>query len=184
MLWPLVQAIQQDEIELFGRRYSEGVSELKARRLLDRRTYQHAGQLPAMDPEERRGLAKRCLDDGPNAGRRELTALAQAKLSFVLRTLERCSQFNCRVFASMVPRTARRTRGDFLRKDYAYLFQRFFYYLEDLGPSTLGLVVFDEIERSKSHILISQMAVTFFRRKQGAFGQVESFPSRCSYTAS
>lgn len=167
MLWSLVQAIQQDEFAIFGRRYSEGVRELKAKRLLDRRTYIHAAQLPTMGPEERRALAKRCLDDGPHAGRREITAPAQAKLVFVLRALERCAQFNCRIFASAVPANAPRTAGDFLRRDYAYLFERFFYFLEDLGPNALGLVVFDEIERSKSHILISQMARYFLQTERG-----------------
>lgn len=44
-----------------------------------------------------------------------------------------------------------------LRKDYAYLFERFFYFLEDINPAASGIVVFDELEKSKSHILLGQM---------------------------
>jgi hypothetical protein len=47
-----------------------------------------------------------------------------------------------------------------LRKDYAYLFERFFYFLEDessnSGYGQQGVLVFDELEKSKSHILINQ----------------------------
>ncbi|HET7231993.1 MAG TPA: DUF3800 domain-containing protein [Longimicrobium sp.] len=52
------------------------------------------------------------------------------------------------------PRTA---NPEVLRKDYAYLFERYFYFLEDAGENSLGLVVFDELERVQSHILIEQM---------------------------
>ena len=44
-----------------------------------------------------------------------------------------------------------------MRKDYAYLFERFFYFLEDSAADEQGIVVFDELEKSKSHLLIDQM---------------------------
>ena len=44
-----------------------------------------------------------------------------------------------------------------LRKDYAYLFERFFYFLEDNAAREQGIVVFDELEKSQSHLLIDQM---------------------------
>jgi hypothetical protein len=37
------------------------------------------------------------------------------------------------------------------------LFERFFYFLEDSDQDALGLVVFDELERVQSHLLIEQM---------------------------
>ena len=60
----------------------------------------------------------------------------------------------------MVEINAPRTSSDGLRKDYAYLFQRFFYFLEDesadRGFPQRGIIVFDELERSQSHLLIDQ----------------------------
>ncbi|MEJ2431565.1 MAG: DUF3800 domain-containing protein, partial [Deltaproteobacteria bacterium] len=50
-----------------------------------------------------------------------------------------------------------RPMPEHLRKDYAYLFERFYYFLEDYGPASMGIVAFDELERSRSHILIDQM---------------------------
>ncbi len=52
--------------------------------------------------------------------------------------------------------THRGTEAGGLRKDYAYLFQRFFYFLQDIGDEQ-GIVVFDELEKSQSHLLIDQM---------------------------
>jgi hypothetical protein len=50
--------------------------------------------------------------------------------------------------------------GGGLRKDYGYLFERFFYFLEDQSTQSgfpqQGVVVFDELDKSKSHILIDQ----------------------------
>lgn len=56
---------------------------------------------------------------------------------------------------------APRPAGDFLRKDYAYLFERFFYYLEDISGDEMGIVVFDELEKARCRILIDQMARYF-----------------------
>jgi len=36
---------------------------------------------------------------------------------------------------------------DYLRKDYSFLFERFFYYLEDKDELSSGIVVFDELEK-------------------------------------
>jgi hypothetical protein len=47
--------------------------------------------------------------------------------------------------------------SDHLRKDYVYLFERFFYFLEDMGPNAYGVVVFDELEKIQSHLLLTQM---------------------------
>jgi hypothetical protein len=44
-----------------------------------------------------------------------------------------------------------------LRKDYIYLFERFYYFLEDNHLEPGGIVVFDELDRSASHMLLSQM---------------------------
>lgn len=59
-----------------------------------------------------------------------------------------------------------------LRKDYAYLFERFFYFLEDIaietGHAQQGLVVFDELEKSRSHILVGQIYAYF---KETAIGR-------------
>ena len=89
-----------------------------------------------------------------------LKALAQAKLDYVASAFRICHDFGCRAFASIVETDAPPTEAGGLRKDYAYLFQRFFYFLQDMGDEQ-GIVVFDELEKSQSHLLIDQMRQYF-----------------------
>lgn len=54
-----------------------------------------------------------------------------------------------------------------LRKDYAYLFERFFYFLNSEDSSPMGYLVFDEIEKSASQILLNQVSAYFVRTGNG-----------------
>lgn len=163
---------QAAEEEFFGQRVTRGLLELKSKKILKRKVFRLAAQMPPLAPSERRELARQCLLKGRQqpAGsptRAELTALAQAKLAFVERLLELCARYRMFAFASIVDRDAPRPRGDFLRKDYAYLFERYFYFLEDRGAETLGLVVFDELERTQCHLLLDQMSRYFQNTASG-----------------
>jgi Protein of unknown function (DUF3800) len=160
-LWDLVHKVQQAEVRCFGQRYTPADREAKAKVLLKRKTFRLANQLPPIEPGERRELARGCLRDGGSASRQQLTALAQAKLDFVKTVLDLCATCHVKAFASIVPRVAPRPTSGFLRKDYSYLFQRFFYFLEDSSATELGLVIFDELERSQCHLLVDQMAKYF-----------------------
>lgn len=156
-LWDLVRDLQAAEVRLFGKRYTENSGELKGKKLLKRKVYRHADQMAPIPDGERISLARRCLENGPGVGFREITALAQAKLAYVSEALNICAAHRCKVFASIVNKDAPQSSTDFLRKDYAFLFERFFYFLEDNAPGHSGIVVFDELEKSRSHILVAQM---------------------------
>lgn len=166
-LWNLITALQSAELRIFGRRYSENERELKATKILKSKTFRLASQLPAIPEEERRLLARQCLESGDTSGRDELTALAQAKIAYANEALDICGRFRCRAFASIVTPDAPRPEATHLRKDYAYLFERFFYFLEDQGGAVSGIVVFDELEKSQSHVLVGQMDRYFKRTFKG-----------------
>ncbi len=51
--------------------------------------------------------------------------------------------------------------------DYAYLFERFYYYLEDKASEPMGVVVFDELEKSRCHLLVNQMEEYFLKTTKG-----------------
>jgi hypothetical protein len=160
-LWGLVQELHDAEIAHFGRRYSGGTRELKGKKILKRKVFRHAELNCEVLPHEVPDLAKPILDNGaPNCNVRSLKALALAKIAYVSDVFKICSTTGCRVFASVVENDVPRTSRDGLRKDYAYLFQRFFYFLEDesarCGIPQRGIIVFDELEKSRSHILIDQ----------------------------
>ena len=156
-LWNLITTLHAIEVEHFGRRFTEGKRELKGAKLLNVKTFRLAQQAPPIALPARTELARQALDAGHAVQGHQLTALAQAKLSFVREALITMARFHCRCFASIIDRDAPRPAANYLRKDYAYLFERIFYCLEDLGEGQFGIVVFDEIEKSSSHILLDQM---------------------------
>lgn len=176
-LWNLIQAVQDAEIRNFGTRYSQGQRELKAKKILKKKTFRQARQAQSFAPEERRELAKRCLEAGNEAGKREITALAQAKLAYIEEVLEICARYRCRTFASIIDAHGPEPHAcDYLRKDYAFLFERFFYYLEDKDEFSSGIVVFDELEKTKSHILVNQMDSYFKCTSKGRFRSSRIIP--------
>ncbi len=129
-----------------------------------------------MEPHERQEYAKRCLLAGSSAGRKEMTALAQAKLAYVGDVLDTCGQYRCKALASIVSATAQRPTSDFLRKDYVYLFERFFYFLEDSPYRASGIIVFDELDKAKSHILLEQMTGYFLKTSTGRMRASQVIP--------
>lgn len=54
-----------------------------------------------------------------------------------------------------------------LRKDYAYLFERFYYFLNSKPTDPMGYLVFDELDKSASHVLLNQVAQYFVRTQKG-----------------
>lgn len=175
-LWRLVNQMHDAEQAHFGRRYSDGPHELKGTKILKAKTFHHLKLNCQVGPHEAPALAKEILDDGArNSSVRHLKALAIAKTAYVSAVFSMASEYGCKIFASMVEIDAPQTANDGLRKDYGYLFQRFFYFLEDeaqtSGISEQGIIVFDELEKSKSHILIDQ-AHRYF--KETAIGRARS----------
>jgi Protein of unknown function (DUF3800) len=176
-LWSLILALRETEVRCFGTRYTAGQAELKAKKLLKTKVFRHAALLPPLPPEERCELARRCIENGAGAGMREWAALAQAKIAYVREALEICAHFRCRAFASIVNPSSPVPPGrEHLRKDYAYLFERFFYFLEDTCPRDVGVVVFDELERVQSHILTEQMGSYFLHSATGRHRAMRILP--------
>jgi hypothetical protein len=114
--------------------------------------------LPPIPIAERTENARKALDPSLPVTKQGLTSLAQAKLDYARQILELSIQYRCKVFASIVadPRTIPSDQN-MLRKDYVYLFERFYYFLEDKKDSPQGIVVFDELDKSASHLVLGQM---------------------------
>ena len=166
-VWNLIQAMHEAELRQFGRRYSAGRDELKAKKLISAQVFRQAAWVPPIPSHERTALARQCLECGQGARMQAIAALAQAKLEYVKEVLELCARFRGRAFASIVDKDSHKPASDHLRKDYAYLFERFFYFLEDVGPNAFGVAVFDELEKIQSHILVGQMDSYFKRTLRG-----------------
>ena len=176
-LWNLIQAIRAAEIQFFGVHLGEVGVEFKGKKLLKNKTFRLARQGPAIEPNQRRHLAHEFLmkgwreqQGGPQEARTrdEFTAYGQAARAFVLRILEICARYHAKTFAALVSIDAPRAADpNMLRRDYAFLFQRFYFCLEDRSPTEMGLVVFDELEKAQSRILIHQMERYFLETETG-----------------
>jgi hypothetical protein len=169
-LWGFIRSAHELEVNCFGRKYRGIDSEIKARTFLKRKTFRLANQLPPIHLPERTFLAKRALDNGEAVTKSELTALAQAKLDYVARLLELCHRYRLKVFASIIlDEKSIPADKEMLRKDYVYLFERFYYFLEDRRDESRGIVVFDELDKSSSHLLLGQMDRYFKRTVKGRY---------------
>jgi hypothetical protein len=183
-LWPLICAIHRAEVIFFGQRLSKEGVELKAMDLLKRKVFRHAAQLPPFDSANRTALARDALVEGASARaeartsrhtRNQLTALAQAKLGFVHEVFTLCSKHGCRAFASMVVRGApRRPNHNYLRKDYAFLFERFHYLLEEINHH--GFLVLDELDQSLNQKLVATMHAYFDETATGRMRAMRIMP--------
>lgn len=166
-LWKLVCALNEAEERILGIRYSREKEEIKAKKFLKTKVFRLAKALPPIPEADRMRLSRECILQGESAGREQLAALAQAKLAFVEEALNLCLEYRCRAFASIVDIHSPVPDRSLLRKDYAYLFERFFYYLEDRSPIEQGIVVFDELDKSAAHILLDQMEAYFRNFRTG-----------------
>lgn len=166
-LWPLIYALHRTELTYFGCRYGTEERELKAKRLLKAKTFRQAKGAEPLKADERRKLARKCLQRGAGATPRQQAALAQAKIGYVSKVLDLAASFGCKAFASIAPKEAPRPTDDYLRRDYAFLFERFYFFLEQQRGDPRGIVVFDELGRSQSHLLIDQMERYFMGTQKG-----------------
>jgi len=174
-LWSLIQEIKSIKEKYFGDFYKNNNEELKAKKLLKKKTFRLAAQMTLIDDAHLYDLTDFCLRNGQVAKRIHLTSLAQSKIKYVEEVFNICLKYQCKIFASIIdyksiesqPRLADFSDLDFLRKDYSFLFERYFYFLEDNPKKEMGVVVFDELEKSKSHILIDQMSRYFMQTRKG-----------------
>jgi len=179
-LWNLIRAIRSAEKEHFGDYFRNlRGAEPKAKTLLKRKRFRMAQRPIDVPADEIRELAHSALAKGKaareqgraesGATRLELVAYSRAVLDFVHEVLNIAARHGATVFAAVVDRNALRPGPGLLRKDYVYLFERYFYYLETRRPDERGLVVFDELDKAQSHILIQQMAQYFLGTDTGRY---------------
>lgn len=186
-LWNLIQAIRSSEREHFGdylRNLFSG--EIKGRTLLKSKRFKSAAREVLIAPEELVTLAHSCLQKGmaassqglaeSGATEREIVAYCRQVLKFVHRVIDLAANYSVQVFASIVDVAAPRPEPSRLRKDYVYLFERYFYFLETLPLRERGLVVFDELDKAQSHILLQQMAAYFLGTPTGRYRSLRIVP--------
>jgi hypothetical protein len=179
-LWSFVQDVAATQELCFGGALKDLAPEheFKGKNLLAADKFRFARQGPAMSIAQRQELARaflqrRVTDAAPRKA--EFTAYGQACLAYVEELLALCGAYGVRVFASMVGQDAPASANPAaLRRDLAFLFERYAYYIEDLRaapvspePDAVGLLVFDELERAQCRRLLDRMESYFVRTENG-----------------
>lgn len=167
-LWALITELNNAQQRHFDLQLFKAYGqEAKPQKLLKVKTFKHASQMPSIPLDERRQLAGEILRDGTAVTKPRLTALAQAKIAYCQHALDICKSFGCVAFASIVPNDLHRPPIEFLRKDYAFLFERFYHFLNARPDNPMGTIVFDELDKSQSHLLLTQMEEYFIKTANG-----------------
>ncbi|HNY27900.1 MAG TPA: DUF3800 domain-containing protein [Candidatus Sumerlaeota bacterium] len=185
-LWNLILSIRSAELEFFGVRLADVGIELKGKKLLKRKIFRLAGEGEPVSPTERLDLVRTLLLRNFAAKKkklqippkqRELISYGQAVLAFVGRVLAIMAQHRVKTFAALVETSAPHpVNNDFLRRDYAFLFERFYYHLQTLDEAEMGLIVFDELEKVQSRILLEQMGHYFLDTGKGTLRSARIVP--------
>lgn len=173
-LWPFVRAAGQLELDCFGCRLSLYKREIKGSTLLDRKRFRFAAQDVLMLDEARRKHCRRFLTKGLEKGkptREEFTAYGQACLLMADGLFQLLQEQGAVLFASAIPshvvRPSDSTTPDFLRKDHVFLFERYFYLLEEKKEH--GLLVFDESDTVEDRRFVGRLERYFTRTTKGRY---------------
>lgn len=176
-LWNLIQTIRDAELQFFGVHMAEVGVEFKGKKLLKNKVFRHAQQKPPIEPNRRRDLVREFLlkgwreaKGGPTEPRTsdEFAAYGQAVKAFVTRVFQIAASYRVKTFGAIVGKNAPKpTAPNMLRRDYAFLFERFYYYLEEVSATEMGIVVFDELEKAQCRILINQIERYFLETQKG-----------------
>ena len=173
-LWPFVQEMQRLEVECFGCRLDVYGKELKGSTLVDRKRFRFAGQGELLPDNERRGhcrsfLANSRRDRAPTG--LEFTAYGQACLRMARDMVALLKRFGAVLFAAAIPRGVAKPRDyrfdDYLRKDFVFLLERFFYFLET--KQEYGVLVMDETEKREDRRFVARMEDYFTKTATGRF---------------
>lgn len=169
-LWNIISQLKNLEEQLLGIRYGTQTREIKGKKFLKRKVFKQAASFPPIPFDERVILSRQCIENGAMANKKQMAALSKAKLDYVRKLLEICTQYNLKIFASISSEPIRETDDEtdgLLRRDYVYVFERIYYYLEDKKREDQGIIVFDELEKSKIHILVGQIENYFKKTAKG-----------------
>lgn len=173
-LWSFMQAAQRMELHCFGERLALYQKEIKGSTLLDRKRFRFAGQDAQMDHEERRRHCRSFLTKGLERGvpsRDEFTAYGQACLEMADGIFQLLSEHDAKLFAAVIPRGIKRPDTheavDFLRKDHVFLFERFFYFLEEKRED--GILVMDEVDQAEDRRFVRRLERYFTRTTTGRY---------------
>jgi len=171
-IWPFIRQMRNLEVRIFGEELHNFGIEIKGAKMLNRPRYRMASGLDPLNYEERRNLCLSLLrrqDNTPKGN--ELFAYAQANIEFARGIFQILFDNEAKIFASAIPKGVIREEDLFnevlLRKDYVFLFERYFYFLE--REDQTGLIIMDETDKKLDKLFIKQMHRYFTHTENGKY---------------
>jgi len=153
------------ELHCFGQR----LVEFKGSKLLSKKKFEWAARETEFPDERRRDLVRKFLENKERAKVDQYTAYGQACLKMAQGIVKFLVDMDAVVFVVSIPCQARRPANsryqDFLRKDQVFLFERFYYFLEEKNEH--GVIVMDETERIQDNRFVVQMEKYFSKTENG-----------------
>jgi hypothetical protein len=183
-VWPLVLA-QRKLKERFLSSFDPQTTipqesqEPKTSDLLRAQAFKLAGVRPWLTDAEIESCVREArLRRGQPLAHHVLAATNQGKIRYVEELLALCKMVDARVFATVTEKTAPIQKNrDYLGKDFSFLFQRVYAYLEQQASGERGLLVFDERDDAFSKKLIDQMHRYFCDTMNGQLRAARVLPS-------
>ena len=168
-LWRFVQQMRANEVFCFGDYLHKHGTELKGSKLLRKKSFKFARQADWLPDGTRQDLSRRFLRKtagGDVARREEFTAFGQACLLMARRIFETLSDCDAKLIASAIPPVpAPPDVPAYLRKDHVFLFERYFYFLEEHDDT--GLIVLDETEKHADRAFVRRLEAYFDNTAKG-----------------
>ena len=145
--------------------------EIKGHRLLDKDRFKWAALQKDLSQKDRwEGIKKFLANDG--AGNGDFAAYGQASLLMAHCIFRLLKKHEAKVFACAIPKGAKAPQNfdltetkNFLRKDHVFLFQRFFYFLEEKQEH--GLIIMDESEKQNDRRFVARVTDYFTKSRPG-----------------
>jgi hypothetical protein len=173
-LWPFIQAAHRLELDCFGCELNLYKKEIKGSNLLDRKRFRLAAQDSPMSAEERRKHCRSFLTKGlekKNPLRNEFTAYGQACIEMASGIFQLLYEHKAVLIASAIPRDVKRPSTPeaelYLRRDHVFLFERFFYLLEQ--KKQYGILVMDEVDKTEDRRFVRRMERYFTKTANGRY---------------
>jgi hypothetical protein len=176
-LWPFTQEVWKLQQDYFGCILrEEGMPELKGKNMLGRGGYQKAKRTGYMPQAIRKELVEKLVEKhisglGQKTERTEYSAWAQSLIDYADGLLRLCVEWDLKVFATLfapnTPRPAPDEARRFLGKEVMFLLQRYHAHLCGYKDGAAGLMIMDEIGRSRCKKSLSVISGYFARTEHG-----------------
>ena len=147
-IWPLTLRLSDANLHYFGCQLrAPNSAYVKAEELLSRNIFDEAKKPLNASSADRLRLVSNALSNSGSIGESQI-ALSQAKLIYCRLLINFLREYKVRAFAIMAPAAVEIIPvTNQLRRDYTFLFERFFYFLEDQTPLSFGNLILSDLNK-------------------------------------